>query len=85
MLDMLKILGHNPSYPLDFAYPDNRQICDHAAPYIVYFSGASQLRKILTKPEMRAVIEQTIQQQPNVKHVFLEGKNEFEKVSIYKT
>lgn len=28
---------------------------------------------------MRAVIEQTIQQQPNVKHVFLEGKNEFEK------
>ncbi|WP_337237126.1 hypothetical protein, partial [Salmonella enterica] len=22
MLDMLKILGHNPSYPLDFAYPD---------------------------------------------------------------
>ncbi|TQQ49954.1 glycosyltransferase family 9 protein [Vibrio cholerae] len=79
MLDMLKILGHNPSYPLDFAYPDNRQICDHAAPYIVYFSGASQLRKILTKPKMRAVIEQTIQQQPNVKHVFLEGKNEFEK------
>ncbi|CAH8242244.1 MULTISPECIES: glycosyltransferase family 9 protein [Vibrio] len=79
MLDMLKILGHNPSYPLDFAYPDNRQLCDFETPYLVYFSGASQLRKILSKPEMRAVIEQTIEQQPNVKHIFLEGKNEFEK------
>ncbi|NAW99588.1 lipopolysaccharide biosynthesis protein [Vibrio sp. V19_P1S1T109] len=79
MLDMLKILGHSPSYPLDFAYPDNRQLCDFETPYLVYFSGASQLRKILSKPEMRAVIEQTIEQQPNVKHVFLEGKNEFEK------
>ncbi|CAH8242817.1 hypothetical protein VAEKB19_990003 [Vibrio aestuarianus] len=79
MLDMLKILGHNPSYPLDFAYPDNRQLCNFETPYLVYFCGASQLRKILSKPEMRAVIEQTIEQQPNVKHIFLEGKNEFEK------
>lgn len=79
MLDMLKILGHNPTYPLDFAYPDHRELKDSNQPYVVYFSGASQLRKILSKQEMREVIEQAIEHQPDIQHVYLEGKNDFEK------
>lgn len=79
MLDMLKILGHNPSYPLNFAYPDHRELKDSEQPYVVYFSGASQIRKILSKPEIREAIEQVIERQPDIKHVFLEGKNDFEK------
>ncbi|MGF1697578.1 glycosyltransferase family 9 protein [Vibrio lamellibrachiae] len=79
MLDMLKILGHSPHYPLDFAYPDHRLICESESPYIVYFNGASQLSKILSKDEMYDVIATAVEQQANVKHIFLEGKNAFEK------
>lgn len=79
MLDMLKILGHSPSYPLDFSYPDHRTLYNSNDLFVVYFSGASQLRKILTKEEMRDVIEESIANQPNIKHIFLEGKNDFEK------
>ncbi|NRF15973.1 glycosyltransferase family 9 protein [Vibrio coralliilyticus] len=79
MLDMLKLLGHNPSHPLDFAYPDHRELVDTEAPYVLYFNGASQLRKILSKEQMFAVLEKAVQENPNHTHVYLEGKNDFEK------
>ncbi|RTZ14644.1 lipopolysaccharide heptosyltransferase family protein [Vibrio aquaticus] len=79
MLDMLKLLGHNPSHPLDFAYPDHREIKDSTNPYVLYFNGASQLRKILTKEQMFQVLEKAIQDNPNHTHIYLEGKNDFEK------
>lgn len=69
MLDMLKLLGHNPNHPLDFAYPDHREL--------------KQERKILTKPQMYAVLEQAIQENPDYCHVYLEGKNDFEKGDFY--
>ena len=79
MLDMLKLLGHNPAHPLDFAYPDHRELMDTEAPFILYFNGASQLRKILSKEQMFAVLEKAIQENPHHTHVYLEGKNDFEK------
>lgn len=79
MLDMLKLLGHNPAHPLDFAYPDHRELMDTEAPFILYFNGASQLRKILSKEQMFAVLEKAIHENPHHTHVYLEGKNDFEK------
>ncbi len=79
MLDMLRILGHNPPRRLDFAYPDHQDLRDKEKPFILYFNGASQLRKILTKEQMRTVIEKAIHQFPDYQHVYLEGKNDFEK------
>ncbi|MGJ8645703.1 glycosyltransferase family 9 protein [Marinomonas colpomeniae] len=79
MLDMLRILGHNPPIRLDFAYPDNKLLCEKEDPFILYFNGASQVRKVLSKEKMREVLEQSITQLPNIKHIYLEGKNDFEK------
>ncbi|WP_375754068.1 glycosyltransferase family 9 protein [Vibrio sp. HN007] len=79
MLHMLKMLGHNPTYPLEFAYPDHRDLCNKREPYILYFNGASQLRKILTKEQMKQLVEDATTAYPDVKHIYLEGKNDFEK------
>ncbi|GAB3487612.1 glycosyltransferase family 9 protein [Marinomonas epiphytica] len=79
LLDMLRVLGHNPPRRLDFAYPDHQELCDKESPFILYFNGASQLRKILTKDQMRNVMEKSIRAMPHVRHIFLEGKNDFEK------
>jgi ADP-heptose:LPS heptosyltransferase len=84
MLDMLKLLGHSPQHPLDFGYPDHRSIKDTQTPFVLYFNGASQLRKILSKEQMYAVLEQAIQENPNHTHVYLEGKNDFEKGDFFK-
>ncbi|MBU2896856.1 glycosyltransferase family 9 protein [Vibrio hepatarius] len=79
MLDMLKLLGHNPSHPLDFAFPDNRELRQKNNPYILYFNGASQPRKILSYEQMHSLLEQAINEHHDYTHVYLEGKNEFEK------
>ncbi|WP_207923267.1 glycosyltransferase family 9 protein [Marinomonas flavescens] len=79
MLDMLRILGHNPPRRLDFAYPDNKLLCEKEEPFILYFNGASQVIKVLSKEKMRDLLEQSITQLPNIKHIYLEGKNDFEK------
>lgn len=79
MLDMLRILGHTPPMRLDFAYPDHREVCDKEKPFILYFNGASMKSKILSKEQMREVVEQGMAAFPNYQHVYLEGKNDFEK------
>ncbi|TYL49344.1 glycosyltransferase family 9 protein [Marinomonas sp. IMCC 4694] len=79
MLDMLRVLGHNPPHRLDFAYPDHQALCDKASPFILYFNGASQLRKVLSKDQMREVLEKSMAEFPDSQHIYLEGKNDFEK------
>ncbi|MBF4256141.1 lipopolysaccharide heptosyltransferase family protein [Vibrio anguillarum] len=81
MLDMLKMLGHNPQRPLDFGYPSHLELYDkeQSKPNILYFNGASTQSKILTQEQMKSFIELAITTFPNHQHVYLEGKNDFEK------
>lgn len=81
MLDMLKMLGHNPQRPLDFGYPSHQELYDkeQSKPNILYFNGASTQSKILTQEQMKSFIELAITTFPNHQHVYLEGKNDFEK------
>ncbi|KLV07427.1 lipopolysaccharide biosynthesis protein [Photobacterium aquae] len=81
MLDMLKMLGHNPRRPLDFGYPSHLDLFDQqqSMPKVLYFNGASTQSKILSKEQMKAFIEQAIVRFPDYHHVYLEGKNTFEK------
>ncbi|TMX34651.1 glycosyltransferase family 9 protein [Vibrio sp. Hep-1b-8] len=79
MLDMLKLLGHNPTRPLDFGYPSHHDIYDKDKPTILYFNGASTETKILSKEEMFELVEQAIANFPHYNHVYLEGKNNYEK------
>ena len=79
MLDMLRILGYTPPMRLDFAYPDHQLVCDKEQPFILYFNGASVKDKILSKDQMRDVIARSMAALPDFQHVYLEGKNDFEK------
>lgn len=79
MLDMLRILGHNPLYPLDFAYPNNNEQKDSNKPFILYFNGASQESKMYPIAEQAELLKQAIQALPDYQHIFLEGLNPKEK------
>ena len=81
MLDMLKLLGHNPSRPLDFGYPSHLALYDPSrpAPSILYFNGASSVLKILPQAQMKEVLELASRELPEYQHVYLEGKNDYEK------
>lgn len=81
MLDMLKMLGHNPSRPLDFGYPSHLSLykTESSDPKILYFNGASTKSKILSQEQMKMLVEECIKIFPNYDHVYLEGKNSFEK------
>lgn len=81
MLDMLKMLGHNPSRPLDFGYPSHLKLHDpqQSCPTILYFNGASTTNKILSKEQMTTLLEQALISLPEHKHIYLEGKNDYEK------
>ncbi|MGL6175573.1 MAG: glycosyltransferase family 9 protein [Vibrionaceae bacterium] len=73
MLDMLRFLGHTPQERLDFADPDNAQLKRSEKPYILYFNGASQPRKVLTNAQIQQLLEEAIVKFPHFEHVFLEG------------
>lgn len=79
MLDMLRLLGHAPALRLDFAYPDHQELVNKKNPYIVYFNGASQPRKVLQNDQMKTLLEAAIKKHPNIEHVFLEGVKDNEK------
>lgn len=79
LLHQLKLLGCNPSYPLDFAYPNNTQHRNQEKPFIVYFNGASQESKMYPLTELKMLLEKAIQALPNFQHVFLEGLGKNEK------
>jgi len=79
MLHMLKLLGHNPSYPLDFGYPDNRSQRDTEKPYIVYFGGASQERKMYPFDKLTNLMNLAAAELPDYQHIYLEGISDTEK------
>ena len=79
MLDMLRLLGHVPPSRLDFAYPDNQDVCDKENPYILYFNGCSQPRRVLKQEQMYALVESAIQRFPDKKHIYLDGLKDDEK------
>ncbi|VVS93244.1 glycosyl transferase family 9 [Desulfoluna spongiiphila] len=81
MLDMLKLLGHNPSRPLDFGYPSHLTLFDpsHPAPSILYFNGASMRSKILPQQQMKEVLQTASERLPHYRHIYLEGQNDYEK------
>ncbi|MFY2509955.1 glycosyltransferase family 9 protein [Vibrio pectenicida] len=83
MLDMLKLLGHNPNHPLDFAFPDNRVLRQKNNPFVLYFNGASQQRKILAREQMHSLLEQSVKENQDYVHIYLEGKNDFEKGDFF--
>ncbi|OLQ86130.1 lipopolysaccharide biosynthesis protein [Vibrio panuliri] len=87
MLDMLKMLGHVPQRPLDFAYPSHLNVYheqEDEKAKILYFNGASTKSKILPESQMKQLIEQAIEKFPQFQHVYLEGKNDFEKGDFLK-
>lgn len=79
MLAMLNFFGCVPEYPLNFAYPDHRQIADSKQPYIVYFTGASVESKRYPDQLFKKLITQACDDFPNFQHVLLEGINANEK------
>ncbi|WP_319782699.1 glycosyltransferase family 9 protein [Oceanisphaera sp. IT1-181] len=79
MLDMLRIIGHNPEYPLDFSYPNNTDHKNISTPFIVYFNGASQESKMYPITEQAKLLEKAVQKLPEYQHIFLEGLNKKEK------
>lgn len=79
MLDMLKFLGHDPSYPLNFSLPDNRNQKNKQDPYIIYFNGASVPSKRYPEDRIIRLIREAANFMPEYRHLFLEGINENEK------
>lgn len=81
MLDMLKLLGHNPTRPLDFGYPNHLELFEKVKdkPKILYFNGASTKSKILPQEQIKQLLELNLTNFPEHHHVYLEGKNDFEK------
>jgi len=79
MLDMLRVLGHNPVYPLDFAYPSYLIGKSEDKKKIVYFNGASQQRKMYPSDQMRELMINASEQLPDYQHIFLEGVSTNEK------
>ncbi|MDR5903895.1 glycosyltransferase family 9 protein [Franzmannia qiaohouensis] len=71
LLDFLKIMGHKPQYPLEFAMPRHRR--ESARLRIVYFPFAAVAEKSLSPESWCEVIEQAAQRLPQFEHVLLEG------------
>ncbi|AIW20320.1 glycosyltransferase family 9 protein [Vibrio coralliilyticus] len=87
MMDMLKLLGHNPKRPLDFAYPSHLNLYSESLetkPKILYFNGASTKTKILSQQQVENLIKKSINALPEYQHIYLEGKNDFEKGDFLK-
>ncbi|WP_162899951.1 glycosyltransferase family 9 protein [Halomonas sp. JS92-SW72] len=71
LLDFLKVMGHKPRYPLDFAMPLHRPT--EAPRVIAYFPFASQAEKSLPLDGWGQLIDQAAQAFPTYRHVLLEG------------
>lgn len=82
MLHMLKLLGCNPSYPLEFSYPSNSINKNRENPFILYFNGASQESKMFPITSQKELLEKAIKNLPNYQHVFLEGVSNNEKGNL---
>nr|WP_283101646.1 glycosyltransferase family 9 protein [Halomonas populi] len=76
LLDFLKIMGHKPRYPLEFAMPRHQRAS--AQPRIVYFPFAADAEKSLSAGSWCQVVEHAATQFPHYRHVLLEGHKEEE-------
>ncbi|MDO6685712.1 MULTISPECIES: glycosyltransferase family 9 protein [unclassified Agarivorans] len=73
MLQMLMFFGHQPSLPLDFQLPDNRQVRDTHTPYVSFFTGSAAPSKCYPLDQYKQVIEQLAKSYPQLDFVLLEG------------
>jgi ADP-heptose:LPS heptosyltransferase len=71
LLDFLKVLGHKPRYPLDFAMPCHQRV--EAPLTIAYFAFASKAEKSLSLDSWSHLIDQAAAEFPDYHHVLLEG------------
>lgn len=71
LLDFLKIMGHKPRYPLEFAMPRHRR--SEAEPRIVYFPFAAIAEKSLPPTAWCELIDLAASRFPGYRHVLLEG------------
>ncbi len=71
LLDFLKVMGHKPSYPLDFAMP--RHLAAKAEPTIAYFPFASAMDKSLSLEAWHGLVAAAAREFPGYRHVLLEG------------
>ncbi len=71
LLDFLKVMGHKPQYPLEFALPRHRP--GEAERRIVYFPYAAVSRKSLSRESWAGLIDQAATRFPGYQHVLLEG------------
>lgn len=71
LLDFLKVMGHKPTYPLDFAMP--RHLGSEAERIIAYFPFASTPDKSLSLGSWRQLIEESARAFSDYQHILLEG------------
>lgn len=71
LLDFLKVMGHKPRYPLDFAMPVHRPA--GASRVIAYFPFASKAEKSLSLDAWSQLIDRAALEFPAYRHVLLEG------------
>lgn len=78
LLHMLYILGAPKNYLLDYAYPEFKT--NIQKPYIIYFTTTSLGWKCWPKEDFKELIDCMASKYPNMKHIILEGINDYEKV-----
>lgn len=78
LLHMLYILGAPKSHLLDYAYSEFKT--NSQEPYIIYFTTASLGWKCWPKEDFKELIDRMASKYPNMKHIILEGINDYEKV-----
>lgn len=82
MLNMLRVFGCNPGYPLEYGLKSN--IAAKKNKRIVYFNGASQERKMYPVDSQLKLMKAAVEKIKDYDHVFLEGLAENEKIGPYK-
>jgi ADP-heptose:LPS heptosyltransferase len=73
MLQMLMFFGHQPSMPLEFDLPDNRQLRESSTPYVSFFTGSAAPSKCYPIEQYKQLIEQLAKANPQLDFVLLEG------------
>jgi ADP-heptose:LPS heptosyltransferase len=85
MLHTLMLLGANPKFPLDYAWPDELRQSSNAEldRSVVYFPFASVETKCWPTSHFYALIDQAAKRYPQTKHIVLEGVGSHEHTRAY--
>ena len=78
MLDMLNLIGCKTDYPPDFHM--DVEPTQRSGPYVIYFPSASTLDKCWPEEKFAGLIAQTARRYPDLEHLVLEGREEWESV-----